>query len=67
MPKLPPDLIPLCVCAFKFPKLVLNAVFAAVGDPGIDWVPEFSKSWFAGDDMIERDVIKDEITSGEAG
>jgi hypothetical protein len=42
-------------------------VFVAAGDAGVDWFPALSKSWFAGDDMIERDVIKDEITSGEAG
>ena len=67
MPKLPPVESPCCVCAPKFAKFVLNVVFVAAGDAGVELLPEFSKSWFAGDDMIDRDVIKDEITSGEAG
>jgi len=28
---------------------------------------ECSNSWFAGDDMIESEEIKDEMTSGDAG
>lgn len=61
MPKLPPDdREPLCW--LRLPN-VLKVLFVEADG---DW-PEFSKSWFAGDDMIESDVIKDEITSGEAG
>ena len=64
MPKLPPDdRGPLC--AFRFPK-VLNVAFVDAGDPGDDG-PGFSKSWLAGEDMIESDVINDDMTSGEAG
>jgi hypothetical protein len=37
-----------------------------VGEAG-DECAGFSNSWFAGEEIIESDVINDEMTSGEAG
>lgn len=49
---------------------MLNTVFAAEGEVGVDLLPipiGFSNSSFAGEEMIDSEVIKEEITSGEAG
>ena len=42
--------------------------YEALGDEINDENPsDCSNSSFAGEDMIEREVIRDDITSGEAG
>jgi hypothetical protein len=64
MPKLPPeDRGPLF--PFKWPK-VLKVAFVEAREAG-EGCAGISKSWFAGEEIIESDVINDEITSGEAG
>lgn len=41
--------------------------FVDAGEAGDECDAEVSNSWFAGEDMIESEVISDEMTSGEAG
>ena len=61
MPKLPAEARwPLCALMGEKAK----EEFVGAGEFGTEW---FSNSWFAGDDMMDRDVIKEEMTSGDAG
>ncbi len=60
MPKLP-SFVDCC----PLPSGFLNEEGAKVGEAGVDWVR--SNNWFAGDEIIDREVINEEITSGLAG
>ena len=43
----------------------------ALGEDGVEWLGpliwKFSKWWLAGEDIEEREDIRDDITSGDAG
>ncbi len=67
MPKLPPWLALVEELTRKRLSIGLKEVCAASGELGRDPPLDCSKSRFAGDEMIESDVMRLDMTSGDAG